>query len=162
MVLSLHLNYLIASCMAISFRQFGTLLIEIFLSNLVSRQLMTSTRTPFGQFWHMSIFGHSRAIWVLLSKYRAFRKSIFSRWRSGGVSKCSGVLGGQDPGLYGGTIFGGVRHTLGGLAGLWVQRVRFLTHLRQLRGYSALTDFIKNQSIGVPEGTLNTLVWIFR
>ena len=88
--LSLHLNHLIGSCTAISFRQFGTLPIEIFLSNLVSRQLMTSTRTPFGQFWHMSIFGDSRAIWVLLSKYRVFRKSIFSQWRSIGASKCSG------------------------------------------------------------------------
>ena len=37
----------------------------------------------------------------------------------------------------------------------------FLTHLRQLRGYSALTDFIKHQSIGAPQGPLHTLVWIF-
>ena len=29
----------------------------------------------------------------------------------------------------------------------------FLTHLRQLRGYSALTDLVKN--------TLDTLLWIF-
>ena len=28
----------------------------------------------------------------------------------------------------------------------------FSTHLRQLRGYSALTDFIKHQSIGAPQG----------
>ena len=28
-------------------------------------------------------------------------------------------------------------------------------------GYLALTDLIKNQSIGVPQGTLHTLVWIF-
>ena len=56
-------------------------------------------------------------------------------------------------GLYGGTIFvGGVRH-LGALAGLQIQRFHFfggfLTHLRQLRGYSALSDFIKHQSRGV-------------
>ena len=37
----------------------------------------------------------------------------------------------------------------------------FLTHLWQLRGYSALTDFIKHQSIGVPQGPLHTLVCIF-
>ena len=37
----------------------------------------------------------------------------------------------------------------------------FSTHLQQLRGYSALTDFIKHQSIGAPQGPLHTLVWIF-
>ena len=37
----------------------------------------------------------------------------------------------------------------------------FSTHLRQLRGYSALTDFIKHQSIGAPQGPLHTLVCIF-
>ena len=37
----------------------------------------------------------------------------------------------------------------------------FLTHLRQLRGYSALTDFIKHQSIGGPQGPLHTLICIF-
>ena len=39
-----------------------------------------------------------------------------------------------------------------------MQNVRFSTHLRQLRGYLALTDLIKNQSIGGPQGTLHTLV----
>ena len=38
----------------------------------------------------------------------------------------------------------------------------FLTHLRQLRGYSALSDFIKHQSIGAPKGPLHTLVCIFQ
>ena len=37
----------------------------------------------------------------------------------------------------------------------------FSTHLRQFRGYSALTDFIKHQSIGAPQDPLHTLVWIF-
>ena len=37
----------------------------------------------------------------------------------------------------------------------------FSTHLQQLRGYSALTDFIKHQSIGAPQGPLHTLVCIF-
>ena len=61
-----------------------------------------------------------------------------------------GILGGQMAGLYGGTIFEGVWDTWGlwqgfeskGSAFRW-----FLTHLQQLRGYSALTDFIKHQSI---------------
>ena len=48
--LSLHLNHLIAWRMGISFRQFGTLPIGIFLSNLGSRHLMTSPRTLLGQF----------------------------------------------------------------------------------------------------------------
>ena len=33
---------------------------------------------------------------------------MFSWWRSDGASKCLGVVGGQVPRLYGGTIFGGV------------------------------------------------------
>ena len=44
---------------------------------------------------------------------------------------------------------GGATH-LGGPVGHRTQNVSFSTHLRQLRGYSALTDLIKNQSIGVP------------
>ena len=48
--LSLHLNHLIAWCAGISFWQFGTLPIGIFLSNLDSRHLMTSPRTLLGQF----------------------------------------------------------------------------------------------------------------
>ena len=50
---------------------------------------------------------------------------------------------------------------LGGPAAHRMQNVRFCTHLQQLRGYLALTDLIKNQSIGVLQGTLHTLVWIF-
>ena len=80
--LSLHLNHLIASGVGICYQQFGTLPIGIFLSNLNSRQLETSLMTSYGHFWHMSTFGDSRAVWVLLPKYRALRKSKFSRWRS--------------------------------------------------------------------------------
>ena len=69
-------------------------------------------------------------------------------------------------GLYGGTIFGGGGcETLGGsgrASNLKVPLLSgFLTHLRQLRGYSALTDFIKHQSIGAPQGPLHTFVCIF-
>ena len=39
---------------------------------------------------------------------------------------------------------------LGHLVGHLAQKFRFfLTHLQQLRGYSALTDLVKNQSTGV-------------
>ena len=54
-------------------------------------------------------------------------------------------------------FLGGSTH-LGGPVGHRMQNFRFSTHLRQLRGYSALTDLIKNQSIGGPQGTLHTLV----
>ena len=69
-----------------------------------------------------------------------------------------GFVGGQVPRLYGGTIFGGGLTHLEGPVGHRTPNVRFSTHLRQLRGYSALTDLIKNQSIGGPQGTLHTLV----
>ena len=58
-----------------------------------------------------------------------------------------GGLGGQVPRLYGGTIFWGVRHTI--WRGIEHESSIFLTHLRQLRGYLALTDLVKNQSTGV-------------
>ena len=80
--LSLHLNHLIASRLGICYRQFGTLPIWNFLSNLDSRQLDTSLMTSYGHFWHMSTFGDSRAVWVLLPKYGALWKSKFSGWRS--------------------------------------------------------------------------------
>ena len=110
--LSLHLNHLIASWVGICYRQFGTLPIGIFLPNLDSRQLKTSLMTSYGHFWHMSNFGDSRAVWVLLPKYGALRKSKFSQWRSDQWStRLGGVLGGQITGLHDGTIFLGVRHT---------------------------------------------------
>ena len=47
---------------------------------------------------------------------------------------------------------GGGSETLGGSGGALNPKVLLLggfsTHLRQLRGYSALTNFIKHQSIG--------------
>ena len=60
-----------------------------------------------------------------------------------------GVLGGQIPRLYGGTIFGGMQHTWDVRQGIECKSCVFLTHLWQLRGYSALTDLVKNQSTGV-------------
>ena len=41
------------------------------------------------------------------------------------------------------------------------EKLHFSAHLRWLKGYLALTYFIKNQSIGVSYGGLDTLVWIF-
>ena len=48
--LSLHLNHLIAERVSAPYRQFGTLPIGIFLSNLDSRQLETSLMTSYCHF----------------------------------------------------------------------------------------------------------------
>ena len=66
-----------------------------------------------------------------------------------GLQSVSGVVGGQIPRLYGGTIFGAGATHLGGPAGHRTQNVRFSTHLQQLKGYSRFTDLIKNLSIDV-------------
>ena len=57
--------------------------------------------------------------------------------------------------------FFGVYDTLRQSSGTSKVKVPFLTHLHHLTGYLAFTDLIKNQSIGVPQGVLHTLVWIF-
>ena len=106
-----------------------------FLSNLDTKHLMTSPRTLFGQFWHMSTFGNSRAIWVLLPKLGAFRKiNFFLMKEQQGFNVSWGFYVGRSLG-YIMVPFWGV--------------VSFSTHLWQLKGYSELTDLIKNQSIGV-------------
>ena len=43
----------------------------------------------------------------------------------------------------------GVQHTWGIWWGIEHKSSVFLTHLQQLRGYSAFTDLVKNQSTGV-------------
>ena len=114
-LLSLHLNHLIASRMGICYRQFGTLPIGIFLSNLDSRQLDTSLMTSYGHFWHMSTFGDSRAVWVLLPKYGALRKSKFSRWRSDQWSmRLGGFRWADNWATWWYHFFGGVTHLRGG------------------------------------------------
>ena len=70
-----------------------------------------------------------------------------------------GVLGSQITRLYDGTIFwgGGVTHLSCDTLKLvpWAvektetEKLHFSAHLQCLKGYSAFTDFIKNQSIGV-------------
>ena len=62
----------------------------------------------------MSTFGDSRAIRVICQKKMPSENRFFldegaTRLQQG----LGGVLGGQVPRLYGGTIFGGVRHTWG-------------------------------------------------
>ena len=73
----------------------------------------------------MSLFGDSRAVRVIMPKYRPFRKPFFLDEGAVTLSPGLGVVGGQMAGLYGGTIFGGGARHLGALAGLRIQRFRF-------------------------------------
>ena len=64
-----------------------------------------------------------------------------------------GVLGSQITRLYDGTIFGGggcdtLKGVLQAIEKTETEKLHFSAHLRRLKGYSAFTDFIKNQSIG--------------
>ena len=113
--LSLHLNHLRQSRMEISYWLFGTLPIGLLLSNLDSRQLETSPMKSYDQFWNMSTFGDSRAVWVICQKKMPSENRFFL---NEGVTRLQqglggGGLGGQIPRLYGGTIFGRVQHTWG-------------------------------------------------
>ena len=67
--LSLHLNHLIESRMTNYDWPFRTLPFGLFGSNLDTRDLETYPRTYSGHFWNMSIFGDSRAVWVLFRKW---------------------------------------------------------------------------------------------
>ena len=111
--LNLHLNHLIQSCMEISYRLFGTLPIGLLLSNLDLRQLETSPMTSYDQFWNMSNFDDSRAVRVICQKKMPSENQFFLDEGVTRLRRGIGVLGGQVPRLYGGTIFGGVWHTWG-------------------------------------------------
>ena len=66
----------------------------IFGSNLDTRDLKTYPRTYSGHFWNISLFGDSRAIWVLFRKW-VVSENQFSRWRSDRYPLISLVLGGE-------------------------------------------------------------------
>ena len=59
----------------------------------------------------MSNFGDSRAVQVIRQKKRPSENRFFLNEGDARLRRGFGVLGGQVPRLYGGTIFGGVRHT---------------------------------------------------
>ena len=61
----------------------------------------------------MSSFGDSRAVRVIRQKKMPSENRFFLDEGAMGLRQGVGVLGGQVPRLYGGTIFGGVRHTWG-------------------------------------------------
>ena len=78
----------------------------------------------------MLTFGDSRVIQVICQKKMPSENQFFldegaTRLRQG----LGGVLGGQVPRLYGGTIFGGMQHTWGIQWGIEHKSSVFLTHL---------------------------------
>ena len=61
----------------------------------------------------MSTFGDSRAVRVICQKNMPSENRFFLDEGATRLRRGFGVLGGQVPRLYGGTIFGGVQHTWG-------------------------------------------------
>ena len=93
-----------------SYQLFGALPIGLLLSNLDSRQLL----------WHLMTNFEICQLLATLGPFEYFgqnpRSSENQSFLDEGVIRLRwglGVLGGQVPRLYGGTIFGGVRHTWG-------------------------------------------------
>ena len=140
--LSLHLNHLIQSHMEISHRLFGTLPIGLLLSNLDSRQLETSPMTSYDQFWNMSNFGDSRTVRLIRQKKRPSENRFFLDEGDSRLRRGFGVLGGQVPRQYGGTIFGGGCDTLGTSGRAFRTKVLFSWHI-----------------CGSLEGTWHLLIW---
>ena len=97
--LSLHLNHLTASHMTNYDWPFGTLPFGLFWSNLDTRDLETYSRTYSGNFWNMSIFDNSRAVWGLFRKWVVSENHILlgNGWPTPGYSDLT--LGGEVPRL---------------------------------------------------------------
>ena len=149
--LSLHLNHLIAERIGAPYRQFGTLPIGIFLSNLDSGQLETSL-------WHLIVTFEICQLLATPGPFEYFGQNWVSSENQSFLDegatglRCDlGVLGSQITRLYDGTIFGGCDALKGvpwAIKKNETEKLDFSAHLRRLKGYSAFTDFIKNQSIG--------------
>ena len=149
--LSLHLNHLIQSRAEISYWLFGTLPIGLLLSNFSQDSLRHLLWHLMTNFEICQLLATPGLFEYLGQKPRCSENQFFL---DEGVTRLQqglggGVLGGQVPRLYGGTIFGHVRHTWGIQQGIEHKSSVFLTHLWLLRGYSAFTDLVKNQSTGV-------------
>ena len=72
-----------------------------------------SPMTSYDQFWNMSNFDDSRAVRVICQKKMPSENRFFLDEGVTRLRRGIGILGGQVPRLYGGTIFGGVWHTWG-------------------------------------------------
>ena len=77
----------------------------------------------------MSMFGNSRAIRVICQKKMPSQNQFFLDEGAMGLQSVSGIVGGQVPRLYGGTILGGGATHLGGPVAHRTQNVHFCTHL---------------------------------
>ena len=155
--LSLHLNHLIIyewnQVWKSLIANLGHFPLEFF-SQIWTQDSLWHLLGPFlVNFDTWQFFGNSRAVRVLMQKYRGLRKSIFSRWRSGNSStRLEGFRWANGWAIWWYHFQGGVWDTWGLWQGFKSEGSTFrwfLTHLQQLRGYSSLTDFIKHQSIGV-------------
>ena len=93
---SFNLNHLSPSSLI---GYLGTLPIGLLLSNLDSRQLETSPMTSYDQFWNMSTFGDSRAVWVICQKKMPSENWFFLDEGATRLWRGLGVLGGQVPRL---------------------------------------------------------------
>ena len=102
--LSLHLNHLIAYWLANYNWPFGTLPFGLFGSNLDTKVLETYPRTYSGHFWIMSLFGNSRAIWVLFRKWVVSENQSFLDEGTIVLVLIGLVLGGEVPRLNHGPI----------------------------------------------------------
>ena len=69
--------------------------------------------TSYDQFRNMPTFGDSRAVRVIRQKKMPSENLFFLDEGAMGLRRGVRILGGQVPRLYGGTIFGEVRHTWG-------------------------------------------------
>ena len=148
-----YLNHLIVEWVSAPYWQFGTLSIEFFCQiwtqDSLRHLLWQLSLLKFANFWWL------QAVRVFWPKLGVFRKSKFSWWRRNEAGCDLGVLGWQITRLYDGTILGGggcVTHLRGSfrlLKKTETEKLHFSGHLWWLKGYSAFTDFIKNQSIDV-------------
>ena len=110
---SLHLNHLIASRMRNYNWPFETLSFGPFCSNLDTKDLETYPRTYSSHFWNMSLFGDSRATWVLFRKWLVSENQSFLDEGTIVWALISLVLGGEVPRLNHGSICCPIQNTWG-------------------------------------------------
>ena len=118
---------------SVSYQLFGTLPIGIF-SQIWTQDSLRHLLGPFlVNFWHMSTFGDSRAIQVLLAKSGVFRKSIFFSMKDWQLIEVVWCLRWAGPWAIWWYHFQGSVTHLGALVGLWIQRFHFLTSLQKVK-----------------------------
>ena len=140
---------------------FGTLPFGLFGSNLDTRDLETYPKTSSGNFWNMSIFDDSRAVWVLFRKWVVSENQSFLDEGVIITPLIGLVLGGQVPRLNHGPIWFPIQNTYGGAMGCQKLSTTFLTLSQRVKVHLLSRHCIKNLSIGGAWGALLNLSWIF-